>query len=323
VCCATVSGLPRVIRVVELERELAIVQNAAADGRAGAFGPGSMMWHIDKEAAIFLGAGRALLLQLSHPWVAAAIAQHSRTLADPIGRFHRTFNIMFTMVFGTIEQALAAARRLHSRHACISGTLPAGAGIFAASSRYDANDVAALRWVHATLIETALVAYELICQPLPAEERDRYWAEAKLFAAFFGIPQDILPDIWADFVDGNEQMWRSDILTVSDEARAIAGAILSGAGTWLPIPSWYKALTARLLPARSRQEFGLAYGEHEHRKTERALAVLRQLYPWLPGQLRHVGPYQEACARLAGQPRPGTATQLLNRLWIGQKSMAG
>jgi hypothetical protein len=82
-------------------------------------------------------------------------------------------------------------------------------------------------------------------------------------------------------------------------------------------------LTARLLPARLRQEFGLAYGELEQRKTERALTVLRQLYPWLPGQLRHVGPYQEACARLAGQPRPGTATQLLNRLWIGQKLMAG
>src|SRR3712207_7704222 len=41
--------------------------------------------------SLFLGAGRALLLQLAHPWVAAGISQHSTTLADPIGRFHRTF----------------------------------------------------------------------------------------------------------------------------------------------------------------------------------------------------------------------------------------
>jgi uncharacterized protein (DUF2236 family) len=323
VYCTTLLDSPRVVGEVEFERELAVVQNAAADDRAGAFGPSSMMWHIDKEAAIFLGAGRALLLQLAHPWVAAAIAQHSRTLADPIGRFHRTFNTMFTIVFGTIEQALAAARRLHGRHACISGTLPAAAGFFAGGSRYEANDVAALRWVHATLIDTALVAHQLICQPLLMEERERYWAEARLFAAFFGIPQHVLPQSWTDFAADTERMWRSDVLSVSDEARAIAGAILSGAGTWLPIPSWYRALTARLLPARLRQEFGLAYGELEQRKTERALTMLRQLYPWLPGQLRHVGPYQEACARLAGQPWPGTATQLLNRLWIGQRSMAG
>ena len=39
---------------------------------------------------------------------------------------------------------------------------------------YGANDVAALRWVHATLIDTALVAYQLVYPPLSAEERERY-----------------------------------------------------------------------------------------------------------------------------------------------------
>ena len=316
-------GPSGVVDEADLERELAIIRNAAAESSAGAFGPSSMIWRIDKEAVIFLGAGRALLLQLAHPWIAAAIAQHSPVLADPIGRFHRTFYAMFTMVFGTTEQALAAARRLHQRHCRVSGTLPEAAGPFAAGSRYEANDVAALRWVHATLIDTALVAYQLVHPPLCAEEREHYWTEARLFAAFFGIPQDALPQSWAEFTGGNETMWRSDVLTVTDAARSIAGAVLSGAGTWLPIPSWYRALTARLLPARLREDFGLPYGALEHRKTERALAVLRHVYPWVPAHLRHVGPYQEACARLSGQQRPGATTQLLNRFWIGQKSMAG
>ena len=204
-----------------------------------------------------------------------------------------------------------------------TGRCASSVGPFAAGSRYEANDVAALRWVHATLIDTALVAYQLVCQPLSAEECERYWADARLFSAFFGIPQDVLPQSWADFADANQQMWRSDALTVSKEARKIAGTVLSGAGTRVPIPSWYRALTARLLPARVREEFGLAYGEAEHRKTERALMVLRRAYPWMPGRLRQVGPYQEAGARLAGQQRLGATTQLLNRLWIGQKSIAG
>jgi len=230
---------------------------------------------------------------------------------------------MFTIVFGTTEQALAAARRLHQRHAGINGILTEAAGHFAAGSRYEANEITALRWVHATLVDTALIAYQLVCPPLSAAERARYWVEARLFAAFFGIPQDALPQSWAAFAAETDKMYQSDVLTVSDEARKIAGALLSGAGTWLPIPSWYRALTARLLPARLREEFALPYGQLEHRKTERALAALQRAYPRVPACLRHVGPYQEAHARLAGVMRPGVATQLSNRLWIGQKSMAG
>src|SRR5271166_5443231 len=70
-----------------LERELNRVSAAVADSRSGIFGPQSVTWRVNREAAIFLGAGRALLLQLSHPWVAAAIEQHSDTFADPIKRF--------------------------------------------------------------------------------------------------------------------------------------------------------------------------------------------------------------------------------------------
>ena len=312
-----------VVSEADLERGLVIACGAAAGRSAGVFGPGSMMWHIDKEAAIFLGAGRALLLQLAHPWIAAAVAQHSRTFADPIGRFHRTFNLVFTIVFGTTDQALAAARRLHQRHAAIAGTLPETTGPFAAGSAYRANEVAALRWVHATLVESAFVIHQLWNPPLPVEDRERYWAEARLFALFFGIPQTAVPQSWTEFAAYNETMLQSDTLTVSRAARNIAEEVLSGAGTRLRIPFWYRALTARLLPARLRDDFRLPYGDLEHRASERALAVLRRIYPWVPGRLRHVGPYQEAQARLVGRQRPGTATQLLNRLWIGQKAMAG
>jgi uncharacterized protein (DUF2236 family) len=100
----------------DLEEQLATVRALAPRGAEGVFGPASVTWQIDREAAIFLGAGRALLLQLAHPWVAAAIFEHSRTFTDPIGRFHRTFEVVFSLVFGALDQAFAAARRLHRRH---------------------------------------------------------------------------------------------------------------------------------------------------------------------------------------------------------------
>src|SRR6266480_708677 len=118
----------RLVSERDLEAALDLVPARAAGSIEGIFGPASMTWRIDREAIIFLGAGRALLLQLAHPWVAAAVAEHSRTFADPIGRFRRTFDIVFSMVFGSLDKALSAAGRLHRRHAMIVGHLPEAIG---------------------------------------------------------------------------------------------------------------------------------------------------------------------------------------------------
>ena len=311
-----------IVAEADLERELTIVRSAGADPAAGIFGPDSVIWRIDREAAVFLGAGRALLLQLAHPWVAAAIAQHSRSLADPIGRFHRTFSIVFTMVFGTTDQAFAAARRLHLRHTAISGTLGEDVGAFAAGSAYCANDVAALRWVHATLIDTALLAYQLVNPPLSARDRERYYADARVFAALFGIPQSALPQSWPDFARYVDDMFSSDMLAVGSAARSVAAELFYGAGTRLRAPFWYRALTASLLPPRLRDAFELPHDPSELRSVERVLTVFRHVHPWVPARLRYVAPYHEALARLAGRDRPAPLTRLLNRFWIGRSSMA-
>jgi len=314
-------GAPAVVTETDLERELVMVRSAAAGELTGIFGPQSVSWRLDREAVVFLGAGRALLLQLAHPWVAAAIAEHSRTLSDPIGRFQRTFNTTLTLMFGTTTKAIAAARRLHRRHAGICGALTESSGAHSAGSAYRANDVAALRWVWGTLVETAPLAYELTAPPLAADDRERYYAESRMFAALFGIPRDALPHSWADFVCYVDEMLGSDVLTVGDAARRIAAELFAGAGTRWRMPLWYRALTARLLPPRLRQDFGLTYGPAEHRSAERAIAVLRCVYPWIPASLRYVAPYHEARSRLAGHQGPGGLTQVLNRFWIGQTSM--
>lgn len=314
--------LAALVTKADLEAQLATVRSVSVGESAGIFGPNSVAWRIDREAAVFLGAGRALLLQLAHPWVAAAIADHSRTLSDPIGRFQRTFNITLTMVFGTTSQAIAAARLLHGRHAGICGTLAESAGAFVAGSQYWANDLGALCWVNATLTETAPLAYELVATPLSPADRECYYAETRRFAGLFGIPQDLLPQSWTAFLGYVDDMVGSDVIAVSGAARQIAGQLFAGAGTGWRLPPWYRALTARLLPPRLRDEFGLPYGPAERRSAERAIAVLRSVYPLIPKRLRYVAPYHEALARLAGREKPTVLTQALNRFWIGQPSMA-
>jgi len=277
-----------------------------------------MTWRIDREAVIFLGAGRALLLQLAHPWVAAAVAEHSRTFADPIGRFHRTFDIVFSMVFGSLDKALSAARHLHQRHAAIVGRLPEAIGPFDAGSSYRANDVAALRWVHATLVETAIIVHDLILPPLSVEERERYWAESRLFGALFGLMSADLPADWESFAAYNAAMVQSDTVSVGTAAREIAGQIFGGGRPWLRPPRWYRALSAQLLPDRLRLGFGFELDEHDRKAAERAIGWARRIYPKAPTRLRYVGPYQEARARLQGKPQLGWAIRGLNRVWIGR-----
>jgi uncharacterized protein (DUF2236 family) len=305
-----------------LERGLARVRATAADPVAGIFGPQSLTWRVDREAILFLGAGRALLLQLAHPWVAAAVSQHSVVAIDPIGRFRRTFEITYTAVFGTVDQALGVARRLHRRHAAVEGVLQEDIGPYRAGSRYRANDVATLRWVHATLVETALLVHDLILPPLTEEERERYYAESRLYAALFGIPGDALPPTWQAFAAYAEAMRDSEALAVGPAARAFGGQLLAGAKPWLRPPRWYRALTAGMLPARLREAYGLRYEAADRRAAERAVTLLRRCYRALPGPIRHVGPYHEAMARLRGR-EPNLATQCLNRLWIGRPRLQG
>ena len=212
---------PALLTSSDLERCLEHVQATAAGPREGVFGPASALWHVDREAVLFVGAGRALLMQLAHPWVATAISAHSTALDDPIGRFHRTFEIVFKLVFGSSDQALATARRLHRLHAAVRGSMPERLGPYAEGAPYFANEVSALRWVHATLVDTALVTYELVRPPLEPEMRERYYGESRRLGALFGIPPDAQPLDASAFANYMGSMLSSEALAVGADARRI------------------------------------------------------------------------------------------------------
>lgn len=301
----------------DLESLLASLERRISDPRAGLFGPGSATWKITRESALFLGAGRAALLQLAHPWVAAAIAEHSTVLNNPIARFHNTFRIVFAMIFGSVDQAFAAARHLHTLHTHIRGELPEAVAGWPHGAQYEANQVDALRWVYATLIEGAVLAYESVL-PLSVMEREQYYQESRTLAALFGIPPAALPADWTAFAEYNRCMHESDSLGVSAKARATGQAILSGAGSWIHPPFWYRALTTAWMPPRLRHDFGLDSDDRApNRALDRARRWLPKAYSSLPAALRFVGPYHEARARLRGRDETWL-TRRNNVFWIGQ-----
>jgi uncharacterized protein (DUF2236 family) len=303
----------------ELELRLDGLRRSCASSTAGIFGPDSEIWRINRYTAAFLGGGRAALLQVAHPQVAQAIAHHSNTRTDPYGRFQRTFRQVFPMVWGSLDQALAAARQVSAVHGRIHGTFEEAVGPYERGDRYDANDRAAVKWVHATLWETSIRMHELLLGEIAAEAKERYYLETRRFAALFGLSDDELPASWPDFVEYNEQMWESPHLAVGAAGREIAGYLFDS-----PNPMAraglrrLRDLAAALLPERLRSAFELPWGEREQRSAAASIRRLRLLLPRLPPRLRYVPPYFEARRRLAGHDSPDRLGQLLSRLYLGR-----
>lgn len=304
----------------DLESLLAALELHVASPPAGVFGPDSITWRVNRESALFLAAGRAALLQLAHPWVATALQQHSSVLNNPIARFHNTFRIVFTTIFGSADQAFAAARSLHGLHTRIRGELTSPVAGYRQGSRYEANNIPALRWVYATLIQSAVLAYELVLPPLTPAEREAYYSESKKSASLFGIPTSALPPDWASFTAYINEICASDQLGVDPSSRAMAHSLLRGAGSWLRLPRWYRALTTEWTPPRFRDEFALPFGSAEQESAARARRWLPHVYRTLPSTIRFVGPYHEACARLLNK-NPGPLIRRSNHFWIGEPKM--
>jgi uncharacterized protein (DUF2236 family) len=205
------------------------------------------------------------------------------------------------------------------RAAGIRGEMSDTVGAWQTGSHYEANEVAALRWVFATLVESALVAYECVGH-LSDAEREQYYEESKTTAALFGIPAEELPPDWAAFEQYCREIVASDTLAVSEAARSMGLAILSGAGSWIRPPRWYRNLTIGWLPVRIRNEFGLTPSLRDERASDRACRWLPHLWRMLPRFLRFVGPYQEAMARISNHSVSGV-TRISNRFWIGQSHL--
>jgi uncharacterized protein (DUF2236 family) len=299
-----------VVTRADLEAALASLRASVGDPAHGVFGPRSTAWRLGGDLAVFVGGGRATLLQLAHPFVATAIADHSTTRRDVAGRFQRTFRNVFAMAFGDLEDAFTAARRVHAVHTRVHGVLRDAVGEYPAGTPYHANDIASLRWVHATLVDTVVVVRERLAGPLPPRDRDAFVREHNRFARLFGIPAALLPRDWAEHAAYVAEMLASQRLAVTPHAREMA-AFLFGEGK-TPLGRLVEAVTAELLPARLVDEFALTRRPALARP---ALAGLAAAARALPAEATLLPAHRDARRRLVGKPPSRVAAWVDRRLF--------
>src|SRR5438552_2760959 len=156
-------------------------------GDPGLFEPGSVAWRVNGETAMLVGGGRALLMQLARPEVAAAVAEHSDFPSEPYERLWRTLDSMLTLTFGDAEQSAKAAERVNSVHRRVVG------------DTYSAMDPELLLWVHATLVDSALVVHDRFVGGLSPSQCERYYQDMKRQAVALDVPRAVLPGTLGDF----------------------------------------------------------------------------------------------------------------------------
>lgn len=271
----------------DLER-LRYAAGGDVDLRRSLYGRDSVTWRVNRETTLLLGGGRALLLQVAHPLIAAGVAAHSRFEREPLQRLWRTLDLTLTMVFGTAAEALAAVRQVERVHARVHGELGDAVGPFPAGTRYDANDPALLFWVHATLLDSAMVAYERFVAPLSAADRAALYAESAISARLFGIPQGLIPPTLREFRTYMHGMLAGSTLAVGPASRAIAASLLDP-----PLPFGVRQLAAStrlftigLLPPAIRRRYGYPWGAMHDRALRALSTAVRAGLPIVPGIAR-------------------------------------
>jgi uncharacterized protein (DUF2236 family) len=153
----------------------------------GFFGPASVTWRVGGDLSAPVAGLRSLLVQALHPLAMAGVDQHSGWRRDPVGRLAATSAYTTTVTYGDRASAGRVAGKVRAIHEHVRG-------VDAVTGRpYAAGDPALLLWVHAALVDSALVACELFGTPLTDGDADAYVREMTIAAELLGVRREMVP----------------------------------------------------------------------------------------------------------------------------------
>jgi uncharacterized protein (DUF2236 family) len=267
---------------------------------------------VNRERVAILGWGRAILLQIAHPLVGAGVSEHSgfaEGRLSRLGRLHATVGAMLAFSFGSPEDAKRTAGRINAIHQRVHGVLEKGTRHYPAGTRYSATDPRLLLWVHATLLESMPMAYELLVGPLSQEERDDYCLQSMSSARMLGLPESMLPRSGSEVQDYIRRTIRSGEIEVTGAARGAARQLLypplldpTRAGA--PVT---RLLTIGMLPPEIREAYGFGWGPGREAALKAFSKAVRGTLPIVPSALRYWRSARTSKSRqLPGKmPEPG------------------
>ena len=255
----------------------------------GYFGPDSVSWQVHREVTVLFGGARAVLMQAAHPLVIAGARETGFYERNPWRRLQRTLVLTYTITFGTRAEADAAAARINDVHARVKG-VDEVTGL-----AYDGLDPALLLYVHACLVESALLFERLTVGGLDARGRQRFHEEQMLAAEMVGIPRDAIPPTVPELRSYLQRVYDSGIIRVGEAAQRVAALFHDPPheAEWRPVLNGVSSLAFGTLPPELRRLYGVEVGAGRRAAMRATFAAIRTLRPLLPPRYRFIAPYQE------------------------------
>jgi len=245
---------------------------------------------VNSEIVVVLGWGRAILLQLAHPLVAAGVAEHSGFRLgslEYVRRTHRTISAMLRLTYGSPEEIRHQADSINAIHRRVHGHLRQPTRRYSAGTYYSATDPELLRWVHATLVESQILTFETFVGDLEPGDKDRYCEEAASVGPLLGIPAGYLPENESDLRLYLREMLESDQIEITQAARDVARALLYPPGVAVrSMLAFGRLVTTGLLPAELRRAYGFVWEQPQQRRLGTVVRAVRGLRRVLPARLR-------------------------------------
>lgn len=278
----------------------------------GYFGPSSVSWQVHREVTVLFGGARAVLMQAAHPLVIAGARETGFYERNPWRRLQRTLVLTYTVTFGTRSEADAAARRINDVHTRVKGVDPV------TGRPYDALDPDLLLYVHACLVESALLFEHLTIGRLDDAGRQRFHQEQMLAAEMMRIPRDRIPRTVRELRAYLREVEASGTLTMTEAARRVARLFHDPPkeAEWRPVLRLVSRLAFGTLPPVVRDLYGVRVDRRRRAAMSTAFAALRLLHPLLPPRYRFIEPYQEWRARVRGRTPSGRVETARRRAGI-------
>ncbi len=278
----------------------------------GFFGPDSVSWKVHREVTVLFGGARAVLMQAAHPLVIAGARETGMYERNPWRRLQRTLILTYTITFGTRAEARAAADRINEVHRRIKGVDPV------TGLSYDALDPELLLYVHACLVDSALLFEELTVGRLDEAGRQRFHEEQMLAAEMVLVPREIIPPTVRALRDYLRGVMDSGILRMTASARTVAELFRDPPreAEWRPILRGVSRLAFATLPAQLREMYGVSLSGPKRAAQDATFALTRTLGPLLPARYRFIAPYQEWRLRQRGRMPPSEVDRARRRAGI-------
>lgn len=262
-------------------------------------GPGSVVWRVGGDWTLLLGGGRALILQVAHPTVAAGVGQFSDYESAPWKRLQGTLDLYLRVIYGGRDETPAeAGERLRSMHKRIKGVHEDG-------THWHALDPAAFHWVHATLVDGIVEMNARFGQTLNTLELELFYEEMCEVGRMYGLREQDMPPDWAAFRSYFDGMVETE-LRDSGTLQNVIRSVFHPAKPPLPVPenvwnvaSWPGAELVRLttvgsLPPALRARLDLPWSRERELALRAQQRAIKGLFARLPDRVRLMPPAYEA-----------------------------